>query len=273
MQKKPNFEAQKVTENNFSDFIVYVDESGDHSLASVDKNYPIFVLAFCIFHKKYYANTIVSSIEEFKFKYFGHDLVILHEREIRKQENDFSILINRDIRTTFMEELSDLMKTNNFILLSCLIDKRELSPSYVEQNTNPYHIALKFCMETLYEFLIEKKQENQHTHIILEKRGAEEYKDIELAFRRIRDGNNKFQTLLPFSIRLTDKKANSTGLQFADLVARPIGRNYLDNTNENRAFQILKKKFYCRDGRKKTGNHYEGYGLKIFPPQKSEKSR
>ena len=33
----------------FSDFMVYVDESGDHSLTSIDKNYPIFVLAFCVF--------------------------------------------------------------------------------------------------------------------------------------------------------------------------------------------------------------------------------
>ena len=35
--------------NEFSDYIVYVDESGDHSLESIDINYPVFVLAFCIF--------------------------------------------------------------------------------------------------------------------------------------------------------------------------------------------------------------------------------
>ncbi len=30
-------------ENNFSDYIIYVDESGDHSLGLADKEYPIVV--------------------------------------------------------------------------------------------------------------------------------------------------------------------------------------------------------------------------------------
>jgi hypothetical protein len=34
-----------------SDFIIYVDESGDHSLESIDPDYPVFVLSFCIFRK------------------------------------------------------------------------------------------------------------------------------------------------------------------------------------------------------------------------------
>jgi hypothetical protein len=32
----------------FSEYIVYVDESGDHGLETIDPNYPVFVLAFCI---------------------------------------------------------------------------------------------------------------------------------------------------------------------------------------------------------------------------------
>ena len=41
---------------NYSDYIVYVDESGDHNLEKVDSQYPVFVLSFCIFHKKHYSN-------------------------------------------------------------------------------------------------------------------------------------------------------------------------------------------------------------------------
>lgn len=41
-------------QRNFSEFVVYVDESGDHSLTSIDRNYPVFVLAFCIFYKDHY---------------------------------------------------------------------------------------------------------------------------------------------------------------------------------------------------------------------------
>lgn len=32
--------------DGFSDFLVFVDESGDHGLDSIDPGYPVFVLAF-----------------------------------------------------------------------------------------------------------------------------------------------------------------------------------------------------------------------------------
>lgn len=38
---------------SFSDYIVFVDESGDHGLVSIDPEYPIFVLGFCIFNKSH----------------------------------------------------------------------------------------------------------------------------------------------------------------------------------------------------------------------------
>ena len=56
--------------SQFSDYIVYVDESGDHSLEYINPEYPVFVLAFCIFKKHLYINKITPAIEEFKFKHF-----------------------------------------------------------------------------------------------------------------------------------------------------------------------------------------------------------
>jgi len=46
---------------SFSDYIIYVDESGDHGLQTLDSNYPVFVLAFCIFHKRYYSDTVIPA--------------------------------------------------------------------------------------------------------------------------------------------------------------------------------------------------------------------
>lgn len=51
----------------------------------------------------------------------------------------------------------------------------------------------------------------------------------------------------------------------ADLVARPIGRYILDSNQPNRAFEILKKKFYCEGGRKILGENFDQKGLKHFP--------
>jgi len=38
----------------FSNHIFYVNESGDFSLASINQDYPVFVLAFCVFDKDKY---------------------------------------------------------------------------------------------------------------------------------------------------------------------------------------------------------------------------
>ncbi len=37
--------------SDFSDFVVYVDESGDHCLTKIESDFPVFVLSFCLFRK------------------------------------------------------------------------------------------------------------------------------------------------------------------------------------------------------------------------------
>lgn len=56
----------------FSDYIVYVDESGDHGLRHINPEYPVFVLAFCLLHKQTYVEQVAPKIQELKFRYFGH---------------------------------------------------------------------------------------------------------------------------------------------------------------------------------------------------------
>jgi hypothetical protein len=73
----------------FSNFVVYVDESGDHGMQNLDPNYPLFVLAFCIFYKGHYSEKVVPALHKLKFNEFGHDLVVLHEHEIRKETGPF----------------------------------------------------------------------------------------------------------------------------------------------------------------------------------------
>ena len=52
----PEVESEEATESDiearsrqFGKYIVYVDESGDHGLTKVDRQFPVFTLAFCIF--------------------------------------------------------------------------------------------------------------------------------------------------------------------------------------------------------------------------------
>jgi len=55
--------------------------------------------------------------------------------------------------------------------------------------------------------------------------------------------------------------------------ARPIGMSVLRPGQENRAFDVLKRKFYCSGGRSKVGEGFENWGLKIFSTAESEKPR
>lgn len=259
-------------ESPFSKYIVYVDESGDHSLQSIDEQYPVFVLAFCVFHKRHYSEAIVPALEKFKFNYFGHDQIVLHENDIRKEKGAFNFFRSREQKQNFLDDLSRIVDLSNFVLISCTIDKRLLT-SREGGTSNPYHLALGFCMETLYEFLIEKSQNDLKTHVVVECRGDKEDRELELEFRRICDGNNRQGITLPFEVLFSDKKAMSTGLQLADLVARPIGLKTLRPDQENRAFDVLKTKFFCDGGRQNVGKGYEGKGMKIYPPPESERPR
>lgn len=271
IKKVQQHKPDTLTESEFSKYIVYVDESGDHSLQSIDENYPIFVLAFCVFHKRHYSEAVVPALEKFKFNHFGHDQVVLHENEIRRRKNAFKILNNRLLQTQFLDQLTEVIEFSNFILISATIDKREIKRLNPEDNA--YHIALGMCMESLLEFLSEKEQQDKKTHIVVECRGSKEDNELELEFRRICDGNNRLQQSLPFEIIFSDKKVMSSGLQLADLVARPIGLHTLKPKQPNRAFDILQEKFFCDGGRDKLGESYEGVGMKIYPIPKSEKPR
>lgn len=243
---------------DFSEYVIYADESGDHSLVSIDRDYPVFVLAFCIFRKSDYTDIVVPRFQEFKFRYFGHDLVVLHNHEIRKAKGDFSMLYDREIRAAFMDDLTGLIADLPFTVVAAVIDKNKLTRRYADP-TNPYEMAMVFCLERAYAFL--KGQANHHltTHIAVECRGAKEDKDLELAFRRTVDGGNKWGNLA-FDIVFADKKANSTGMQLADLIAHPIGRCVIKPEQPNRSYDVIKTKF-----RRSPRGNIEGWGLKTFP--------
>lgn len=244
--------------DNFSNYIVYVDESGDHGLSSIDPDYPVFILAFCIFHKKNYMTEISPRIHQLKFQHFGHDMIVLHEENIRKATKDFKFLTDATRRESFLSDLDGLVDASEFILIAIAIKKDQLKKQNSVES-NPYHIALCFGLERIYSFLKEKNEDTKKLHIIFECRGKKEDVELELEFRRICDGQNFRKEKFPYTLIFADKKVNSCGLQLADLVARPIGRNILKPEQPNRAYETLKKKFYRKNGR------INGYGLKCFP--------
>lgn len=228
-----------------SDYIVYVDESGDHSLESINAEYPVFVLSFCIFRKDNHAQAMTPAVRALKFSTFGHDMVILHEIDIRKKEGAFSKL-GKEAREHFLNALTDIIEATHFNLVAVVIDKHKLKARYIHPE-HPYHLAMGFGLERIYRYLKLIGQADQKTFLACEARGAKEDAELELEFRRIRDGRNIFNKPLPFELIIADKRTNSEGMQLADLTARPIGLAVLRPGQSNRALAVLEKKF-CRDG-------------------------
>jgi hypothetical protein len=253
----------------FSDYIVYADESGDHSLRKIDPQHPVFVLAFCLVRKDTYIDAIVPAFQRLKFEFWGHDSVVLHSHEIRKQRGEFNILRVAKTRGPFLERLSGVIAAADFTIIASVIDKKRHVERYSEPK-DPYEVALAFCMERLQRFLMTHGQADRKTFVQVECRGAVEDAKLELEFRRICDGQNAVGPMPNLDIRFMDKKHNSTGLQLADLVAHPIGRHVIAPDQPNRAYSILEGKFRRGPQIHGTGGELRpglirGYGLKIFP--------
>ena len=128
---------------DFSDYIVYVDESGDHGLQRIDPNFPVFGLSFCIFKKADYTEQIVPAVQDLKFSYWGHDAIILHEREIRRSIGDFK-LPNETYRQ-FTMDLTELIKGAPFKVIGAVINKTALLDKNVERPK-----PLPYCLAILY---------------------------------------------------------------------------------------------------------------------------
>lgn len=252
-----------------SDFLIFVDESGSPGMGNIDPQYPLFVLAFFIVKKSDYVAQITPAVQHFKFKHFGHDQVILHERDIRKDIGDFSFLKTPALKTAFLDELTEIISAAPFRLVCVVVDKIKHKARYAHP-ANPYHLGLEFGLERVRGFLqqqgewatastVDQDCLNPTAHVIVEKRGRNEDDDLELEFRRICDGANYNNEKLNFEIVFADKKSNSAGLQLADLVARPIGLSVLRPAQANRAFDAVRSKLLQKSGR------VEGWGLKCFP--------
>jgi hypothetical protein len=242
----------------YSDFVVFVDESGDHSLTSIDPRYPMFVLSFCVFRKAVYNYQVAPALRTLKFATFGHDVVVLHESELRRGNGGF-LHMPLSLREPFMAGLTGIIAASDFQLIAVAIDKRRFSKT-CEPERHAYHFAMEYGLRSLCALLSAAGQHGSLTHVVCEARGAQEDMALELEFHRLCDRAAYVQQGIGLEIVIADKKTNSEGLQLADLTARPIGLSVLRPEQSNRAMEVLEGKFY----RDQTGGKL-GAGLWVLP--------
>jgi len=242
----------------FSEYIVFVDESGDHGLMTIDPHYPIFVLVFCILKKADYIGILTPRLQSLKMKHFGHDAVILHEHALRKGTENFFFLNSSDKKEHFMTELTQIIGEVTFHLGCVVIRKNELKEN--ENPENPYHLALEAGLIQVDSFLSNEGVVGQKTHLLFEKRGKNEDGELKSEFRRLCEKKRDEGRGYPFDVVFVDKKANHLGLQLADLLARPIGLSILRPDQPNRTYEVMEKKLLPHLLEKQDGRD-----LRCFP--------
>lgn len=190
---------------------IFLDESGDHNLKVIDPNHPVLALAGCIFEENYYKKTVVKKVNELKIKYFGSTEVILHSRDIRKQESrPFLVLRNKKLRENFYQDLDDLFNDLYLTALASIIDKQKLKEQYGNHSDNPYYLCLGFIMERYAMFLREKGDMGL---MVVESRNKADDDLLYLAYSKIMLQGTGFMKASEFQRRIMEK-LRDTGLRF-----------------------------------------------------------
>ena len=244
-------------------YTLFVDESGDHSLNNINKDFPIFALLGMIIDEENYIS-LCDQINKFKLKYFNSTEVILHSRDIRKCEGVFSTLFDLKIKEGFYSDLNLIIADSDFMLVASAILKQKHIEQYGKLADDPYEIGLTFVLErVLFEFDFRKI--NQKAEVIIESRGKKEDQILAQRYNELmykgssQVSPGRFISKYNQEIIFKKKRENDIGLQIADLCAYPIARHVLFPKEPYPSFNVIEPKVR----RSKKG--IEGFGLKVFP--------
>ncbi len=242
-------------------YYLFLDESGDHGLNTIDPSFPVFVLCGIICPETEY-KTISKKMNEIKEKYWKTTNVIFHSRDIRKCEKEFQILFDLEIKKALYGEINTLIADSNYRIIASAINKHKYIKRYGRLSNDVYEIALSFIIERSVFLLDEINNKENKLEIIIEKRGHTEDNKLSQHFQQLLTRGTGYvdQKRLKgcnISFSFKDKKDNLNGLQLSDLIAYPIARYVIDPERANPAFDVLSGRFYTNRNRR--------YGLKIFP--------
>ena len=147
-----------------SRFIAFFDECGDHSMDKIDRDFPLFVLSMIIVERSAYIETVVAAFTRLKLRFWPHEGVNLHSRDIRKAHGDFSFLQVPAQRQALLGAMSEMLAALPFTLFITAIHKQSHRDRYGAQATNPSDLALTYTFERVLHFL--------EGHVARDRRGS-----------------------------------------------------------------------------------------------------
>src|SRR5260370_18150181 len=246
--------------------ILFLDESGDHSLSKIDPQYPVFVLCGVIVDENYHNGVASEALNRFKERLFGRCDIIMHSVDFTRNQAGYEVMATHDFRVRFFGELHTLIGGLDFKIVACVIRKQEHLKKYGLHAVDPYMLSLSILIE---RFIFECGSAGGS--VIAEARDATLNNALELAFLYLKIRGTSYvsaskvqRRIHSFTIRY--KKENITGLQLADVCATPIGRHaigrstYPNYSDQGDFYRTIEQKLRC-DSKGQTG----GIGLVVLP--------
>lgn len=223
--------------------IMFLDESGDHSLTKIDPQFPVFVLAGCVFEQRYHEREASVAVSQYKRRLFGSDAIILHTSDIARNRNGFECLLDGAFRQRFYRETNMLVDSLAFTVVAAALRKDVHVTRHGRAAADPYHYCLAYLIERFFLLL---RNTDQQGLIVAESRGPTFDRELFQEFNRLlhrgtsrASGVELRARILGLSFR--PKADNVAGLQIADLVATPIARHVLGKQIHNDLEIVLRK--------------------------------
>jgi hypothetical protein len=257
---------------------LYLDESGDHVFRKIaEPAHRYLCLLGCWFRNPAYLefHKVLEEVKTHHLPNHPDDPVILHRNDMINARGAFKILRDDQKRAAFDQDLLEVIRGADFLVMAVVIDKAILREKYGEAAAHPYHLGLGFLLQRYAGYL---NHINRVGDVMAEARGGAEDRLLKESYALVYSRGiwgvtnaNYFQSALTTGeLKLKSKTANIAGLQLADLLGHPVKmwvlKQYglVDNDLApygERLMKIVQSKF----NRQLYKNIVEGYGYLLYP--------
>ena len=240
------------------EYIAFIDESGDAVLSPIDPQFPVLVLAICIFRRSDYETIVIPRLRELKLAHFGRSDIVLHEREIRQRRGSFTSLGSEANRVAFLEDLTQTLDDLPFTVIAVAADK----PRGVAQRgtgVDLYQECIRRGLQNTYQYLSDRTEQPLPLKVIVESRGRSEDRKLKSEFDAFQYPPSETSTETRFVLSFETKRAGEVGLEVADLIAYPVARHVMGRPQAHDPFQLIRRKMYQGPYRE-----IDGHGLTII---------
>jgi hypothetical protein len=246
------------------DCLIFLDECGAHSVDAPD-TFPIFTLAAVIVTRRHYEDVLDLQWRAWKATNLGFADAPVHEPDVRGQEGRFAGPAGQPIVDSLGECLADAA----FHVVACAIDRPAVKAAATPLDaTLPDHMYL-MALDMLFErivLMLDHTYRGGRAEVMAESRGPREDALLQYEFARLQlDGTSYigdafFRKCLHPGISFRSKDQHCTGLQLADLVARPVAEKVGNPTSTPARWPEIREKL-CPG----TETKHSILGLKVFP--------